>query len=215
MAIPTRSTSRSYVVGAYRSLAGKTARIHFRLSEIIEHCAHVAATTEDKDVLSAAAYLQECGIVHSSCKKASYSKQMVEHDFADHLDPSDTADAALLDCIANHGTTCPPATTPEGCLMEIIYAYAITHYLDYIGPKYRVSESGFEALQLKRINTYSRLIKIHPRGAEIERILQDVFLLREELPEAEADAKWHKELEVLHRKFPLSFKGLMRASAVI
>ena len=215
MAIPSRSSSRSYVVGAYRSLAGKTARVHFRLSEIIEHCAHVAATTEDKDVLSAAAYLQECGIVRSSREKASYSKEMVEHDFGEHLEPSDTADAALLDCIANHGTNSPSAKTPEGRLMEIVYAYAITHYLDYLGPKFRVSNSGFEALQLKRINTYTRLFKIHPRGAEIERALQDVFLLREELPEAEADSKWHKELEVLHQKFPLSFKGLVRASAVI
>ena len=215
MAIPSRSTSRSYVVGAYRNLAGKTARVHFRLSEIIEHCAHVAATTENKDVLSAAAYLQECGIVRSSRQKASFSKEMVEHDFGEHLDPTDTADAALLDCIANHGTNSPPAATPEGRLMEIVYAYAITHYLDYIGPKLRLSDGGFEALQLKRINTYTRLFKTHPRGVGIERALQDVFLLQEKLPEAEAESKWHKELEVLHNSHPLSFKGLMRAAAII
>ncbi len=208
MAIPSRSTSRSYLIATYRSLAGKTAHAHFRLSEIIEHCAQATAHTEDKDVLSAAAYLQECGIVHGSRSKASYSKEMIERDFGEHLDPSDTPDAALLDCILHHGSSSTPAATPEGRLMKIIYTYAITHYLDFISLKSRVSNTSFEALQHQRISTYTQLFKTHPRGPQIEKTLQDIFLLRQ----APSETKWHKELTKLHRIYPHSLKRLAQKS---
>jgi hypothetical protein len=92
--------------------------------------------------------------------------------------------------------------------MQICYKYTVTHYLDYLLLKSRVSEAGFERLQMERIDDYSRLLGLHPRGAAIEEKLQEVFLLREALSPTEKSSRWHRELKALARAYPLAAASL-------
>jgi hypothetical protein len=204
MAVPDRNTARSFAAYALGSLNASDRRVRLRLCEIVEHCAKACADGEDPAVLTAAAYLQEVGVIFSSSEKPLYSMEIVAHAFGESYADLDDA---LIDCIANH-TRPHPANSPEGRLMQICYKYAVTHYLDYLLLKSRVSEEGFERLQLERIEDYSRLLRLHPRGAAIEETLQEVFLLREKLSPAEKSSRWHRELEALARAYPLAAASL-------
>ena len=77
--------------------------------------------------------------------------------------------------IRNHVRAGTPATA-EARLMRICHKYAVCHYLDYMMFKAQVSLEAFERLQMERIDAYSAYLDEHPRGKEISRELQKIFL---------------------------------------
>ena len=143
-----------------------------RLCERIEAAVLACAQDENLEVLRSSAYLQEVGVVHSSREKARYSLQLVERFFGERFDP---LDPRLVDCILNHVRP-QIAQSAECRLMQICHKYVATHYLEYMLWKHHISDEKFERLQLERIEAYSRYLAAHPRGREIEAILQKLYL---------------------------------------
>ena len=146
--------------------------IRRRLCEKIEAAVIATVDGEDLDVLRAAAYLQEVGVVYSSREKPRHSIQMVEQFFSEQYGP---LDLRLVDCIMNHVRP-QVARTLECQLMQICHKYVTTHYLEYMLWKHHISESKFEKLQMERIEAYSRYLRGHLRGSAIEAALQEMFL---------------------------------------
>ncbi len=172
MVVPTLSEAKDFARSSFRSLSTTDALIRFRLCEWVERAVVATAADEDIDILRASAYLQEVGVIHSSRDKAIYSLQMCEHLFSESR--GDELHPVLLDCIRNH-VRAGVAKSPEAQLMQICHKYAVTHYLDYMLLKARVSEAAFEKLQLERIDAYTDYLAAHPRGSEISFVLYRLF----------------------------------------
>lgn len=170
--VPSVEASKRYASSCFHALSGAGQLIRMRLCEKIEAAVTATANGEDVDILRAAAYLQEVGVVHSSREKARYSLQMVERFFGEECAPFDPR---LIDCISNH-VRHQIAQTAEGKLMQICHKYATTHYLEYMLWKHHISEAKFERLQMERIEAYTKYLAAHPRSAEIEAELQGIFL---------------------------------------
>ncbi len=169
--LPTLEQARAVAESVFQSLSPGTRAIRLRLCRLVDQAVCACRGREDLDVLRAAAYLQETGVVYSSRSKPIYSLQMCTAFFADDGD----LDPRLLDCIRNHEIDGHPRTE-EGLLMRICHKYAATHYLDYMLYKHQMAPERFERLQLERIEDYRRQFAEHPRGKDIERALQDLFL---------------------------------------
>jgi hypothetical protein len=169
--LPTLEQARAVAESVFQNLSPATRAIRLRLCRLVDQAVCACCGEEDLDVLRAAAYLQEIGVVYSSRSKPIYSLQMCEAFFADdgELDPR------LTDCIRNHEIDGHPRTC-EGLLMRICHKYAATHYLDYMLYKHQLAPERFEKLQMERIEDYRRHFEEHPRGKDIERALQDLFL---------------------------------------
>ncbi len=170
-AIPTSEEAKSFARSCFKSLSTADSLIRFRLCELVERSVLAAAVDENTDLLRAAAYLQEVGVVHSSKEKAVYSLQMCQHFFDESLGG---LHPVLEDCIINHVRS-GVAISPEARLMQICHKYATTHYLDYMLLKQSISEAGFERLQMQRIEAYSAYLDAHPRGRKIDEILYGIF----------------------------------------
>ncbi len=169
--IPTLAEAKSYARSCFRDLSSADGLIRFRLCELVERSVVATAAEEDTDVLRTAAYLQEVGVVHSSKDKAIYSLQMCRRAFEDSVGE---LHPALEDCILNHVRS-GVARTGEARLMQICHKYATTHYLDYMLLKQRISSTGFDRLQMERIEAYSAYLDAHPRGEEIGLALYEIF----------------------------------------
>ena len=170
--IPSRAEALNFAASALEQLNPDARSIRAHLSALVERAVMGAAREENTDVLKAAAYLQEVGVIHSSMAKAGYSEQMVRRYFEDE---GETLDHRLIDCIRHHDLGGNPRTQ-EGRLMHICHRYASTHYLDYMLFKHAWGAEKFERLQLRRIEDYTRRLRQHPRGNEIEIVLQGLFL---------------------------------------
>ena len=73
--------------------------------------------------------------------------------------------------------------------MRICHKYAVCHYLDYVLFKAQVSLEAFERLQMERIDAYAAYLEEHPRGKQIERALQAIFLRKKDAsPAKQTDA---------------------------
>lgn len=175
--IPKLDEAKEFARSCFRSLSAADGLIRFRLCELVERSVIATAGDEDLAVLRAAAYLQEVGVVHSSKEKAIYSLQMCQRFFEDSLGE---LHPLLEDCILNHVRS-GVAISPEARLMQICHKYATTHYLDYMLLKLQISETGFERLQLERIEAYSGYLDAHSRGREIGAVLHAIF--NEVIPE--------------------------------
>jgi hypothetical protein len=170
--VPPVEDARRFAFSCFKSLSGTGQVIRHRLCDQIDAAVVATVDTENLDVLRAAAYLQEVGVIHSSREKARHSMQMVEQFFGEQYGP---LDPRLVDCIMNHVRP-QVARTMECQLMQICHKYVTTHYLDYMLWKHHISEKKFEKLQLERIEAYSRYLRGHLRGSAIEAALQDMFL---------------------------------------
>ncbi len=174
MSLPALEDARLFARRSFRNLAAPDQIVRYRLCEHVEKSVIATALDENLDVLRAAAYLQEVGVIHSSREKAIYSLQMCERYFEDSLGE---LDERLKDTILNHVRTGKPHT-PEAVLMRICHKYAVTHYLDYMLLKHQISAAKFEELQLKRIESYAADLRAHPRGREIGSMLHSIFYAR-------------------------------------
>lgn len=171
MSIPDRESARFFAWDVFGSLDPKSRRVRFRLCELLEEAVTAAADTEEIEVLRAASYLQEVGVIHSSRRKALYSLHMCEQVFRENVGD---LDPRLVDCIRNHELDGHPAT-PEGVLMRICHKYAATHFLDYLHLKYSSDPQRMEKLFMKRIDDYARMLREHARGNAIGQVLHAVF----------------------------------------
>ena len=178
MSLPSLESAQQFAKATFKSLSSDAQIIRYRLCELVEQSVIATARDEDLDVLRPAAYLQEVGVVHSSKQKALYSLQMVENVFT-YDENHEELDPRLVDCIRNHVRAGTPATA-EAQLMRICHKYAVCHYLDYAMFKAQVSLQAFERLQMERIDAYAAYLDEHPRGEEIQRELQSIFLRKRE-----------------------------------
>lgn len=174
MSLPSLDSAKQFAKSSFDNLSTDAQAVRFRLCELVEESVIATAEDEDLDVLRPAAYLQEVGVIHSSKEKAIYSLQMVES-FYSHDQNFEELDPRLSDTIKNHVRSRTPQTA-EGQLMRICHKYAVCHYLDYTMYKAQVSLAAFERLQLERIDAYAAYLDEHPRGDEISRALQEIFL---------------------------------------
>ena len=172
MFIPPLSEAKEFARQCFRNLSTADGLIRFRLCEMVERSVVATADDEDCDILRVSAYLQEVGVIHSSRQKPLYSLQMCQHTFEESS--GEELHSTLVDCIQNHVRS-GLARTPEARLMQICHKYAVTHYLDYMLLKARISEASFEKLQMERIEAYSEYLRDHPRSTLIERQLQKLF----------------------------------------
>ncbi len=171
MSIPTLEDARNFARQSFRNLSAADQIVRYRLCEFVEKAVMATALEENLDVLRAAAYLQEVGVIHSSREKAIYSLQMSERYFEDSLGE---LDPRLWDTILNHVRTGKPKT-PEAVLMRICHKYAVTHYLDYMLLKHQIAAASFEELQIARIESYAADLRAHPRGKKIGEMLHALF----------------------------------------
>jgi hypothetical protein len=181
MALPSLDSAKNFAIASFKNLSTDAQIIRYRLCELVEQSVVATARDEDLDILRPAAYLQEVGVIHSSKEKAIYSLQMVERHFS-HDENFEELDPRLADTIKNHVRAGRPASA-EAQLMRICHKYAVCHYLDYAMYKAQISLSAFERLQLERIDAYATYMDEHPRGQEISRALQQIFLFKNLAPE--------------------------------
>ena len=177
MSLPSLESAQQFARASFENLSSDARAIRYRLCELVEQSVVATADDEDLDVLRPAAYLQEVGVIHSSKEKAIYSLQMVERHYS-HDENFEELDPRLYDTIKNHVRDGKPATA-EARLMRICHKYAVCHYLDYTIYKAQVSLAAFERLQLERIDAYARYLDEHPRGRQISRTLQGIFLWKD------------------------------------
>jgi len=174
MSLPSLESAKKFTKASFKNLSSDAAAIRYRLCELVEQSVVACAEDESLEVLRPAAYLQEVGVIHSSKQKGLYSLQMVEH-WMSYDQEVEELDPRLADCIRNHVRSGTPVTA-EARLMRICHKYAVCHYLDYVIFKAQVSLEAFERLQMERIDAYAAYLEEHPRGKQIERALQDIFL---------------------------------------
>ena len=183
MSLPSLESAKQFAKATFSNLSSDAQAIRYRLCELVEKSVVATAADESLDVLRPAAYLQEVGVIHSSKEKAIYSLQMVERHYS-HDENFEELDPRLYDTIKNHVRAGHPVTA-EALLMRICHKYAVCHYLDYAIYKAQISLAAFERLQLERIDAYAAYMDAHPRGDEISRALQKIFLFKNlDLPEA-------------------------------
>jgi hypothetical protein len=176
MSLPSLESAKNFAKASFKNLSSDARAIRYRLCELVEQSVIATAADENLQILRLAAYLQEVGVIHSSKEKAIYSLQMVES-FYSHDQNFEELDPRLADTIQNHVRAGTPRTA-EARLMRICHKYAVCHYLDYVIYKSQVSLAAFERLQLERIDAYSAYLDEHPRGKEISRKLQEIFLFK-------------------------------------
>jgi len=97
--VPPVEDAKRFAFSCFKALSGTGQVIRRRLCEKIEAAVIATVDGEDLDVLRAAAYLQEVGVVYSSREKPRHSIQMVEQFFSEQYGP---LDPRLVDCIMNH-----------------------------------------------------------------------------------------------------------------
>ena len=176
MSLPTLESAQNFAKATFKNLSSDAQAIRYRLCELVEESVIATVADENLEVLRLASYLQEVGVIHSSKEKAIYSLQMVEH-FYNYEHNFEEINPLLIDVIRNHVRSGTP-NSPEAQLMRICHKYAVCHYLDYAIYKSQVSLAAFERLQLERIDAYASYLDTHPRGAEISRALQEIFLFK-------------------------------------
>jgi len=176
MSLPSLDSAKQFAKASFGNLSGDAQEIRYRLCQLVEESVLATADEESLEVLRPAAYLQEVGVIHSSKEKAIYSLQMVERHYS-HDENFEELDPRLYDTIKNHVRAGKPRTA-EAQLMRICHKYAVCHYLDYAIFKAQVSLAAFERLQLERIDAYAAYMDAHPRGTEISRALQKIFLFK-------------------------------------
>lgn len=174
MSLPSLDSAQQFAKASFKNLSTDAQAIRYRLCELVDQSVVATADDEDLDILRPAAYLQEVGVIHSSKEKAIYSLQMVERHYS-HDENFEELDPRLYDTIKNHVRAGTPATA-EARLMRICHKYAVCHYLDYAIYKAQLSLAAFERLQLERIEAYAAYLDEHPRGDQISRALQEIFL---------------------------------------
>ena len=177
MSLPSLESAKQFAKASFKNLSADAQAIRYRLCELVEESVIATADDEDLDVLRPASYLQEVGVIHSSKEKAIYSLQMIERHYS-HDENFEELDPTLYDTIRNHVRAGVPSTA-EARLMRICHKYAVCHYLDYAMYKSQVSLAAFERLQLERIDAYAAYLDEHPRGEQISRALQEIFLFRD------------------------------------
>lgn len=176
MSLPSLDSAKQFAKASFGNLSADACALRYRLCELVEQSVIATAADESLEVLRPAAYLQEVGAIHSSKEKAIYSLQMVERHYS-HDENFEELDPRLYDVIKNHVRAGNPKT-PEALLMRICHKYAVCHFLDYAIYKAQVSLAAFERLQLERIDAYAAYMDAHPRGTEISRALQKIFLFK-------------------------------------
>ncbi|MGI9239992.1 MAG: hypothetical protein ACR2RV_04280 [Verrucomicrobiales bacterium] len=177
MSLPSLDSAQQFAKASFGNLSADAQAIRYRLCQLVEESVIATADDESLDVLRPAAYLQEVGVMHSSKEKAIFSLQMVERHYS-HDENFEELDPRLYDTIKNHVRAGKPKTK-EAELMRICHKYAVCHYLDYAIYKAQVSLDAFERLQLERIDAYAAYMDAHPRGPEISRALQKIFLFKD------------------------------------